>query len=144
MDLPAGLPSLSTVIFLTGLLHFCQVPAMLIAPRMLGWRDDLAKVTPINRRIIAVMGLGIVLTVLGLGVVVMVAAEEIAAGSLLGAALAAFLGIFWTYRGAVQVVLYSQVWPAHGPGRLSHYGLAVLFAVLALVYWGVFVRGLLR
>ena len=127
-----------------GLLHFCQVPAMIVAPRMLGWKEEMAAMSPINRRIVQVMGLAIMLTVLGTGVVVAWGAQEIAAGTPLGAALATFLAVFWTYRAAVQIVVYHRIWPGGFIGRASHYGLCLLFTCLTAVYAAAAIRPLLE
>ncbi len=126
--------SLQNLLFLAGLLHFCQVPAMIAAPRMLGWAEDLAKLQVMNRRIVQVMGLAIMIVVLGMGVVVMVGAGDLAAGGPLAAGVCAFLGVFWLYRDVVQIGLYRRIWPGGVVGRLSHYGLCVLFFFLAAAY----------
>lgn len=136
--------SLENLLFVAGLLHFCQVPAMIVAPRMLGWQDDLAQLQPINRRIVKVMGLAIMLVVLGMGVVVMVGAAELAAGGRLAGGVCAFLGVFWLYRALVQMVLYRRVWPTDVIGRLSHYGLSVLFVFLSGAYLIGFVAAVAR
>lgn len=136
--------SLTALVGLAGWLHFCQVPAMMVAPRMLGWDEDLARMQPINRRIFRVMATAIMLTVLGLGLVVGLSPAQVADGSRLGTSLAGFLAVFWTYRGAVQVLVYSRIWPQGILGILSHYGLTALFSFLAGVYWMVLVSGVLR
>jgi hypothetical protein len=132
----AWLPALTLarLVRLAGILHFCQVPAMMVAPQMLGWKEDLAKMQTINRRIFGVIAAAIVLTVLGLGLVVALAADQVVNGSLLGEGLAAFLAVFWAYRFLVQVVLYSKIWPGGWLGKASHYGLTLLFAFLASAY----------
>lgn len=128
----------SRLIFLTGMLHFCQIPAMIMAPRMLGWKEDLAKLTTINRAIVLVMGGGIILTVTGLGIVVVLCTEDLVRGTRMGAALACFLGVFWAYRGSVQIFLYSSIWAQDFLGRLSHYGLVAIFTFQSGVYLSVF------
>lgn len=133
--------TLKNLVLLAGVLHFCQLPAMFMAPKMLGWREDLGKLQPINRRIFNVMAGGIMMTVLGLGLVVALAPAEVAGGSRLGTALAAFLGVFWAWRGSVQVFLYSKIWPGGWLGRASHWGLSALFAFLSAVYLAAFVAG---
>ncbi|MBI4054777.1 MAG: hypothetical protein HY402_01440 [Elusimicrobia bacterium] len=135
--------SLEDLLFLAGMLHFLNVPAMLLAPRMLGWREDLAKLAPINRRMVLVMGGGIVLVILGLGTVVAVCSREMAEGGRLGMALSCFLGIFWGYRTFIQVYVYPRIWPGGFLGRLSHFGLVALFPFLSGVYWLAFFSGLL-
>jgi hypothetical protein len=122
------------LLFVAGLLHFCQVPAMIVAPRMLGWADDLSKLQPINRRIVKVMGLAIMIVVLGTGVVVMIGCSQLADGGPLAVAFCTFLGVFWLYRGLVQVVLYRRIWPGGVVGQLSHHGLTLLFFALTAAY----------
>lgn len=136
--------TLRSLALVAGLLHFCQVPAMLVAPRMLGWEEDLGRLAPINRRIFQVMAAAILLTVLGSGALVAAAADEVAAGSRLGNGLCLFLFLFWGYRGAVQVLLYSRIWPGGALGRASHLGLTALFSFLTGAYGLLFWAGAAR
>lgn len=131
------------LIMAAGLLHFCQVPAMIVAPKMLEWKKEMAMLTPINRRIVQVIGIAIMLTVLGMGLVVAWGAAEIAAATPLGLALAIFLTVFWAYRGTVQFVVYHRIWPGGFLGRASHYGLCLLFTFLTLVYGAAAIRPLM-
>jgi hypothetical protein len=126
------------LVFAAGLLHFCQVPAMLIAPRMLQWKDDLARLQPINRRIAQVLGVAIVIVVLGLGAVVMLAADELVNSSRLAAGMTAFLAVFWLYRAIVQVLVYRRMWPRGPVGLASHFGLTALFFALSAIYSAAF------
>ncbi len=125
---------LERLVFSAGVLHFCQVPAMMFSPKMLGWEEDLAKLSPINRRIVLVMGGGIMLTVLGSGLVVAFNARRIAEGGPLARALALFLAALWIYRGFIQVAVYARIWPPGRFARASHYGLVMLFGYLSAVY----------
>jgi hypothetical protein len=131
--------SLRNFVWLAGLLQFCQIPAMIASPKMLNWKEDLAKLSPINRNIVLVIGAAIVLTGVGLGVVVVVGATEMVGGGRLGTALCGFLGVFWLYRDAVQVFIYRKIWPKGGMGTLSHCGLTALFTFQAAVYLTAFV-----
>jgi hypothetical protein len=133
--------SLKNLAFLSGLLHFCQVPAVYFAPKMLDWGPELAKLSPINRRIYIVIAIAITLTVLGLGVVVMAAPSEIAGASRLGSALACFLALFWAYRLGIQVFVYFRIWPGGWMGVLSNYGLTALLAFLTASYAVLFIAG---
>ncbi|HEX7008884.1 MAG TPA: hypothetical protein VF184_02815 [Phycisphaeraceae bacterium] len=134
--------TLTNLVLLAGLLHFCQIPAMLAAPRMLGWKEDLAKLAVINRRIVQVIGIAIVIVGVGLGIVVVCAPADVAGGSRAGMGLACFLGVFWGYRAAVQYLLYHRIWPRGVVGRLSHYGLCGLFTFQSVVYLAAFLAGL--
>ncbi len=129
-------------IFLSGLLHLCQIPAIYFAPKMLNWKAELAKLTPINARIYVVIGVAITIVVIGLGIVVMSASAELAAGGRLAAGVMAFLAVFWAYRAAIQIFLYTNIWPGGWMGRLSHVGLALLLTYLAVSYAVFFVMAL--
>lgn len=130
------------LVLLAGLLHFCQVPAMMVLPRMFEWERDLGQLKPMNRRYVQVVGLAVMLAVLGLGVVVLIAPGEVAGASRLGVALAGFLTIFWGYRAVIQVLVYRHIWPGGLRGRLTHFGLCVLFTFLAVAYAVAFANGL--
>jgi hypothetical protein len=128
-------PSMTDLVHLAGWLHFLQLPAMaLFAPRILDWGTELATLSPINRRIVFAMGVGIMITIVGTGIVVISAPAEVAGGGRLGTALAGWLGIFFLQRLVVQLGLYARIWPAGRAGRLSHLGLTLVFAYLSLTY----------
>ena len=116
---------------LAGCLHFTQVPAMLLLPRVLDWQAELDRVSPMNRRLIRVVVAGIMLCVLGLGVVVSTCAAEMAT-TCLGRALSGFLAIFWASRGAAQFLVYARIWPVGW--RWAHWCLCALFPTLTLLY----------
>jgi hypothetical protein len=107
---------------------------MVVMSRMLGWRADLAKLTDLNRRIVAVIGLAIVIVMCGLGVVVMAAADELARGGRLAASVTAFLAVFLGYRAAVQWLVYGPLWSSSRRGKASHRALGILFSLQALAY----------
>jgi hypothetical protein len=116
---------------LAALLHLVQLPAMFVARRVLDWQGELARLAPINQRILAVIAGGIMVCVLGLSMLVLALH-----GSLLesraGVGLCVFLSVFWAYRGAVQFWVYARIWPAGE--RWAHHGLCVLFVVLTTAY----------
>ena len=134
--------SLQNLVFLAGILHFCQVPAMMMAPKMLGWKEDLSKLQLINRRIVMVIGVAIVIVGVGTGILVASAAGEMVGGGRLATGLCLFLAVFWGYRGAVQFLLYFKIWGTDLLGRLSNYGLCLIFVFLTAVYAVAFVANL--
>lgn len=136
---------MQTLVLVAGLLHFCQIPAMIfVEPSMLDWKADLARLQPVNQRIVKVIGLAVVMAVIGLGIVVITSPGELVGGSKLGTALAGFLGVWWSYRFIVQIAVYSRIWPNAPKARLFHYALCVLFAFLASTYSIAFVTALSR
>lgn len=127
--------ALTLVVRIAGFLHFTQIPAMFAAGRMLRWDSELGRLSPINRRIVRVIGLAIVIVMCGLGAVVVVAAEDIARGdAVLATGVSGFLACFLGFRTFVQWVVYARVWPADRWGRLSHISLGLLFSFQTLVY----------
>ena len=129
-------------VLLAGLLHFCQIPAMLMAPRMLGWKEDLPKLSLINRRIVVVIALAIVLVVVGMGIVVACAADQLVDKSRLATGVTGFLAVFWAYRAAVQWALYFRIWVKGWLGVMSNYGLGLLLVFLTVVYLVAFIANL--
>lgn len=122
------------MLFGAGAMHFCNIPGMVAAPRVLGWKEDLANIKPINRNIFIVLCGGIMITILGTGVVVMANSKSLLDGSRLSSSLCFFLSVLWAYRFLIQAVLYSKIWPKGFVARLSHGGLLALFFCLTAVY----------
>lgn len=133
--------TLENLVFLAGLLHFVQVPALLMAPKMLNWQEEFSRLSPINRRIFQMIGLGIMLMTLGAGMVVIIAPDEVAGGGRLGTALCGYLGAVWLFRLIVQITVYARLWPGGLWGRLSHYGVVANLTVKTGIYFLVFSFG---
>ena len=57
------------LVLLAGALHFCQLPAAFVAPNALNWKEELKRLSPLNRRIYIVIALAITFVGLGLGAV---------------------------------------------------------------------------
>jgi hypothetical protein len=132
------------LVFLAGLLHFMQVPAVLVAPKMLNWQEELSKLLPINQLIFKMIGLGIMIMTLGSGLVVMMASEEVASGGKLGTALCGYLGCVWLFRLVVQLKVYAPLWPGGIFGRLSHYGIVANLSTKIGIYFYVCLLGLMK
>lgn len=128
---------LSLALWLAGIGHFCVLIASFQVPRRLGWKEDLAKLTPFNRKLMWVHGGFAVLTIVAFGVLTLVLHDEMLRGERAALAVAAFIGIYWTMRVVVDFTYYKhEDWP---PGRgfvLGHILLTLLFAYLAVTYLG--------
>jgi hypothetical protein len=133
--------SLENLALLAGLLHFCQMPALFFAPKMLHWREEFAGLSPINRRIFQMIGIALLWMTQGLGVLVVIAHKEMVNGCLLGKSLCFYLGLVWGFRAFVQVFVYWKLWPGGWLGILSNYGLTVLLFFLTGLYFFLFVMG---
>ena len=126
-----------------GALSFLQLPAMILAPRMLRWSDELRTLSPLSRRIIGVIGLAIVLVVQGTGIVTLIGAQEIARGTPLGSSFAALMATFWGYRALMQRA-YAPLWPPGTLGWISHVGLSCVFWTQACLFAAAPASALLR
>ncbi|HXZ10879.1 MAG TPA: hypothetical protein VEG64_00675 [Candidatus Sulfotelmatobacter sp.] len=130
-------------IWLGGLGHFAVLIASFQVPARLGWNDDLAKLTPFNRKLMWVHGGFAVLTIIAFGVLTLALHGEMLRGDRAALGLAAFIGIYWAARVIVDFVYYDhEDWP-RGPGFVvGHILLTSLFVYLAaanlgLVIWRV-------
>ena len=135
--------SLKNLLRVSGLLHFCQLfAAPFVESSLLKWKEEFAKLSPVNVWTFKVMMMGIMIYAVGAGVVVVWAAEEIAKGGRLAAAFSGFLCVTWIYRGLIQILLYSRIWPGGWKARSFHYFLCLLCAFLAVVYGIAWVSGI--
>jgi hypothetical protein len=146
-----GLATAQTIfnlaLWLAGIGHFCVLFASFQVPRRLGWKEDLAKLTPFNRKLMWVHGGFAVLTIIAFGVLTLALHKELLRGDSAALGLAAFIGTYWTLRIVVDFTYYEHKdWPS-GPGFVfGHVLLTLLFAFLAvtnisLFVWHVWLRG---
>src|SRR3712207_6633403 len=92
-------PTLTTLLILAGACHFGILLASALVPRVLDWRGELARVSPLSRHVVWTHGAFIVLTIVAFGLITVVNAAELAAG---GSAVArwfcGFVAVFWLSR----------------------------------------------
>jgi hypothetical protein len=144
MDIVSDWLTLRRIVLLAGALHFCQFPAAFMVPNTLNWKEELKRLSPLNRRIFLVISLAIMWVGLGLGGVVIIGADEIVSGRPLGVALCFFLGVFWGYRAAVQIFLYSKIWIGGTLGWVTHHGLSGLLVFMSGLYFLIGILGLMK
>src|ERR1700677_3316272 len=129
---------LSLALWLAGAGHFCVLVASFQVPRRLRWKEDLAKLTPFNRKLFWVYGAFIVLTITAFGTLTLFLHDELMRGDRAALGLAAFIAVFWTMRILVDFFYYEHGdWPK---GRVFVIGpilLTSLFIALAGTYWAV-------
>ena len=136
--------TVKNLVLLAGSLHFCQVPAAFFGPDHLNWKEELKRLSPLNRRIYLMIAYAIIGITLGLGLVVVLSAEEIASGSRLGVSLCFFLAAMWGYRAFVQMFVYAKVWIGGYFGRLTHYGLISILVFKSGLYLLIALLGVFR
>jgi hypothetical protein len=132
---------MSLALWLAGAGHFTVLIASFQVPHRLGWKADLAKLTPFNRKLMWVHGGFAIYTIVSFGVLTLLLHDEILRGDRAGLALAAFIGIYWLLRVVVDFTYYDHAdWP-QGKGFVAgHALLTLLFVFLFATYLGVVAR----
>lgn len=127
---------LNLALWLAGIGHFCILFASFQVPGRLGWRRDLAQLTPFNRKLMWVYAGTTLLTIIAFGVLTLLLHQEFLAGDRAAVALAAFIAVFWTLRIAVDFIYFEHSdWPTGIQFVIGHFLLTALFAALAFTYW---------
>ena len=128
-------------LWLAGVGHFCVLFASFQVPSRLCWKEDLAKLTPFNRKLMWVHGAFAVLTIIAFGTLTLALHDEMLRGDRAALAIATFIGIYWALRVLVDIFYYDHKdWPKGSVFILGHVLLISLFVCLAatnlgLVIW---------
>jgi hypothetical protein len=133
MNLPA---LFGLALWLAAIGHACLLGAAVQVPARLGWRQDLASLRPMNRKLLWTYGGFTVLTIVAFGLLTAVLHDELLAGDRAALGLAAFIGVYWLARLGVDAWYGHAGWP---PGRAmvaGHVLLSGLFAALSATYLG--------
>ena len=130
----------SLALWLAGAGHFCVLIASFQVPHRLGWKEDLAKLTPFNRKLMWVHGGFAVLTIVAFGILTLTLHGDMMHGERSAMGLAAFIGIYWAARIIVDFTYYEHKdWPRGRGFVAGHILLTLLFAFLACTSLGIFV-----
>lgn len=107
-------------------------------PRELRWKEDLAKLMPVNRQVFLVHNAFIVLTLVLMGSLALVYAPELAAGGRLARAVLGGLAIFWGLRFLTQQLVYDRrLWKGNPRYTAVHVVFTLLWLYLTAVFgWG--------
>jgi alginate O-acetyltransferase complex protein AlgI len=117
--------------------HFLVLCASFQVPHHLKWRQDLAKLTPFNRKLMWTYGVFIVLMIGAFGVLTLALHQELLRGDRAALGLASLIGIFWATRILVDFFVFSHAdWPSGKYFAVGHFLLTTLFVTLAGTYLG--------
>lgn len=128
---------IDTALWLAGAGHFLILVASAQVPARLGWREDLAKLTEFNRKLMWTYGAFTVLTILAFGVLTLALHDELLRGDRAALGLAAFIAVYWIARILVDLFYFGHDgWPRGRGFVLGHALLLALFGALAGTYCG--------
>lgn len=126
---------ISLALWLAGVGHFAVLVASFQVPYRLGWKEDLAKLTSFNRKLMWVHGAFAVYTIISFGALTLLLHDEMLQGQRTGVALAAFIGIYWLLRIVVDFTYYDHSdWPKGRAFAAGHVLLTSLFIFLSVTY----------
>lgn len=132
---------LSLAVWLAGLGHFVVLIASFQVPYRLGWKEDLAKLTAFNRKLMWVHGSFAVYTIAAFGIMTLLLHADIVSGQRSALALSIFIGTYWLLRIIVDFTYYDHSdWPKGKGFVLGHVLLNLLFVFLAATYLGISLR----
>jgi hypothetical protein len=128
---------LNSMLWLAGIGHFCVSIASFQVPVRMHWREDLAKLMPVNRKLMWTYGGFIVLTIVAFGALTLALHDELLRGDRAALGLAAFIGVFWFMRLVMDFTVHTHAdWPAGKGFVVAHVMLVLLFSALAATYLG--------
>jgi hypothetical protein len=125
-------PTLLYAIQLAGALHLFVACANFALPGILGYRENLAKVTPIIREIFLVHALYIILVLVGIGLLCLFFPSDLAGASKLGRFLCVFLAIFWSLRVVIQFCFYDPTTKRDHP--FGNFLFSIIFLYFAVIF----------
>ena len=126
---------MESLVFVAGVGQLILIVASLAIPRVLGWREDVAKLRPLTRQVFWTYAVYIWATNLSFGLLSTLAPHWLLDHSPLAACVSGFIAVYWTARVVIQFTYFdrSDV-PRHRLARWAEVALVGLFIFLAVVY----------
>jgi len=124
-------------LWLAGLGNFVTLAAGLQVPFRLKWMDELAKLSPFNRKIFLNYAIYVGLTIVSIGTLTFYLHDELLGTSRATNALCMLMGGFWGLRILVDFFWFKhQDWPRGPSFVIGHTCLTALFFSLTSTYLG--------
>ena len=127
--------TLRLLVQIAGLLQLGLAAAHLGFPKRFGWREELARLSLLNRQIFLVHTLFICLMLAMMGVLSVFGVEALLTPSTLGRWVLAGFAMFWLARLLAQWLIYDwSLWRGHRVNAIIHAAFTILWIFLASVY----------
>ena len=136
-----GMIEYSDLIRLAGLAHFGILIASAMVPAKLNWKEELARLSPLQRQMYWIYGAYIVLCIVAFGLISLILPEELISGDPLANAVCLLIAVFWGGRLALQPFMkvkpiLGRVWWMH----VGYHTLTLAFLFMTAVYgWAAWV-----
>ncbi|MBW8877167.1 MAG: hypothetical protein JF614_19555 [Acidobacteria bacterium] len=130
--------SLELHLRIAGALLLLLAAAHVFFPKQLGWKEDLAKLTLLNRQVFLVHVGFIMLILILFGVLALGFAADLVAPSRLATAVLGGLTLFWGLRLITQQFIYDRsLWRGNRRKTVLHVLATLLWCYLTVVFgWG--------
>lgn len=127
--------NIETLILTAGLAQIVLAIGSLVIPKILNWRDELAKVRPLIKQMFWTYA-GYILGInLSFGLLSTFDFRDLINGSKLAMAITGFIAIYWISRILVQFFYFDKTdFPTGKWNKLGEILLIALFIFLSLVY----------
>jgi hypothetical protein len=127
--------SLALHLELAGLGLILLALAHLTFPKRFGWREELARLSLLNRQMFQVHVFFIALVLVLFGALSLFGARALLTPGPLSKAVLAGFTLFWTLRLYVQLFVYDRaLWRGHRFNAAVHVGFTAFWTYLVLVY----------
>jgi len=127
-------------LWIMGALQLAVLLASFQVPSALGWKEELPRLRPFNRKLMWVYGSFIVFTIIGFGMMTLLLRNSFLKGETAAVALALFITLFWILRIVTDYFYFDKNdWPKGVLYEVGHSMLNSLFVFLILSYGGIVV-----
>ncbi|HWA83125.1 MAG TPA: MBOAT family protein, partial [Fimbriimonadaceae bacterium] len=95
-------------LWVMGAAHFLVLVASFQVPSKLGWKEELPRLSPFNRKLMYAYGAFIVLTIVSFGTFTLALHRDLLAGSRASVFFAGFIAVFWLLRIGLDCFYYRH------------------------------------
>jgi len=126
-----------------GFVQLAIAGSSLLIPKMLGWRQDVARLQPLTARVFWTYAGYIFSTNVAFGLLSALMPARLAEHSPLAIAVTGFMAVYWLSRLVIQFAFFDRVEAASAPlFRIARLLYVTAFASLATVYSFTAIQGL--
>jgi hypothetical protein len=128
-------------LILAGIAQLGIAASSLLIPRLLGWREETARLKPLTRQVFWTYASYILSFHIAFGLLSLLAPAVLLDGSALARTVCGFIAVYWLVRLALQFVAFDRSGAAGRPlFRFAEAAYVSAFAYLVLVYGATAVR----